>query len=149
MGIVKFDFDPFEGFELTKGQKSDLTEDISAFVKESVLDAVGSGRTPVAGGAFKKNLSPVYAKKTGKKISNLELTGDLLDSLEVKVVKGHKMRLTVSESEQDQADGHNNFSGKSNLPERQFIPNADRGQDFKKDIKKGIKEIIEDYLNNQ
>jgi hypothetical protein len=45
---------------------------------------------------------------------------------------------------QSAADGHNNLSGKSNLPLRQFIPDVD--QSYKKNIKVEVERIIADII---
>lgn len=42
------------------------------------------------------------------------------------------------------ADGHNNFSGKSDLPRRQSLP--DVGEDFISAIQSGIEKIVSDSL---
>lgn len=152
---VKFDFDPLEGIdvELSSTQKSALLEDISNFVLESVLSDIGDSRSPVTGGYW-KNLSPEYAAKKyggeprrGVK-SNLELHGDLLDSIKV-IRNGSKLRITVDESEQPKADGHNNFSGKSSLPRRPFIPDENRGENFRRDIRDGIEEVIKAFIEDE
>ena len=46
--------------------------------------------------------------------------------------------------EQGKADGHNNFSGESKLPTRQFIPKDN--QSFRPDIKSEIQAIAEDFM---
>ena len=152
--LVKFDFDPFEiaGVSRRKFSDSDISEimsDVSDLVKEKVLDYVGSGESPVSGrGAFKK-LNPEYAKdqKGGNRTANLELEGDLLDSVKV-IQAGNKLRLTVDEDQQPKADGHNNFSGESKLPVRRFIPYAKQDETFKSDIIKTIRDIVLEKLPN-
>lgn len=157
---VKFDFNPlteyWNGDDLTRklddSQKKNLLDDIANYVLDSVLSRVGDSSSPVAGQPARwKGLSAEYAKSIGKKPgapSTLELHGDLLDSIKV-VRNGTGLRLTVDESEQPKADGHNNFSGKSNLPRRAFVPDEKRGEDFRPDIKEGIREVIQNFLDDE
>lgn len=148
---VFYDFDPEEetGIRVPKSKRGEALEAVAEYVKESVLSTVGEGKTPVEGGSWKRSLSKAYKKKKGEvsssNFANLELHGDLLDSLDVVKKRGSTLRLTVAESQMDKADGHNNFSGKSKLPERNFIPDASRGQRLSPKIRRGIKSILEDY----
>lgn len=148
---IFYEFDPFKetGTNPLKGSElRDAKEKIANFVKEQVLDYVGSGKTPVSGGAWKRTLSPEYkkikAKSSSATFANMEYKGDLLDALDVSIDSGTKLSLEVTGSDQvAKADGHNNFSGKSDLPARDFIPKS--GQSFKKPILDGIKSIIASY----
>jgi hypothetical protein len=148
---VKFDFKPsdfLEGIRIKSKDKKRILEDIGDIVLTEVTSMVGSGISPVTGRKFKK-LSKEYIEKKkeeggtilGGGGSNLELTGDMLQSLFVEV-KDNKITLTVSDSEQGKADGHNNFSGKSSLPERKFIPNEKNGETFIPKIRKAIKDYL-------
>ena len=145
---VKYEFDPLElvgiTADLTKAQRSAIMDEVAAYVQESVLSMIGDSKSPVTGRKFPL-LSKEYAKEFhgGNRTSHLELEGDLLDSLVVKK-KGNVLILTVSEDQQGKADGHNNFSGKSQLPLRQFIPKED--QTFVPSIREGIKSIIRDAI---
>jgi hypothetical protein len=145
---VKFDFRPSDyvkGIRFkSKAQRNRVMRDISDFVTESVLEDVGSSKSPVTGRGFKR-LDGDYGKKKRKEVgnasANLELQGSMLDSLRV-TRKDTKMRLEVSSSQNDKADGHNNHSGKSKLPRRPFIPNKESGEDFRPAIREGIARII-------
>lgn len=146
---IKFDFDPLAGVgkKITPSEEKRIVSRVKDYVLESVLSKVGEGISPVSGQGSFKRLNKEYAinQKGGNRLPNLELMGDMLDSL--KIIKiGDKLRLTVDESQQDKADGHNNFSGKSALPRRAFIPDEKKGETFKKDILEGIRTIIEDEL---
>lgn len=146
---VKYDFDPFEIAGIDKKPRGELKEEILSavadFVAEEVRAKIESSTSPVSGeGKFTK-LSKEYRKrKLAEGLSgspDLTFSGDLLSSIEVDFFK-NKLRLTVSDDQQDKADGHNNFSGRSNLPTRAFIPNESDGQTFKRDILNGIKDIV-------
>ena len=147
---VAFEFDPFEMAGIDKSSLdsrlvNEALSDIQDFVLESVLSDTAAQRSAVTGRPFAK-LSPDYAKvkkgKGGKPVPNLELDGDLLSSL--KVVKKSKGRLvlTVDDDQGDKADGHNNHSGDSPLPERKFIPSDDNGESFRPAIRNGIKDLV-------
>jgi hypothetical protein len=144
---VKYDFkltDFVKGIKFkSAAQKREVISDVKNFVLESVLNDVGEGKSPVTGRKFKL-LSKDYSKskKRGNRLPNLELKGDLLDSLKVVKRKRDVLRLTVSQSQQPKADGHNNFTGKSKLPSRKFIPNIAKKESFRPAIKKDIIEII-------
>lgn len=155
MAKVEFVFDPFELVGLTEKKEdakrsdiADILDRVSDFILESVLVDIGDKRSPVTGRNFVK-LSQDYAKFKKKEghpaIPNLLFTGDLLDSIKVVKQKG-MLKLTVEEDQQGKADGHNNFSGQSELPRRPFIPNKKAGETFRPEIRDGIAQIINDVL---
>lgn len=144
---VKYLFNPFAitGTKKPKGVSTrEILDEVSDFVVESVLDDVGATTSPVAGHGKFKPLSKKYKKlkkSQAAPIPNLELEGNLLDSLKAPI-KGSKIELKVSSRENDKADGHCNFSGKSRLPVRRFIPKGTAGETFRPKIIQGIKRII-------
>lgn len=152
---VKFDFDPFEiaGVDKPRGEiKEQILESVADFVAEEVRASMESGVSPVSGEGKYKALSKLYKKKKiAEGLSgspDLFFTGDLQSSIEVEFFK-NKLRLTVPQSEQGKADGHNNFSGKSELPTRAFIPNASEDQTFKRHILSGIRDIVLEALDGE
>lgn len=120
------------------------------YLKEQILTRVASSQSPISGGGFKATLSKEYAKQkqaeVGNKKANLELSGGMLDSLGFKVTP-NGIEIGVYGSAAERADGHNNFSNTSTLPERKFLP--EEGERFKGDIEKEVKRIIEDKLVEQ
>lgn len=155
--IVEYEFDPFEeaGLADAKDQLSssavrEILKEVQDFVLTEVLEHCSNGQTSVDGGEWTKKLNPKYRDKKiaagGQGFADLKLDGDMLDALRVKKRGGTTLALTVLTGQSDKADGHNNHSGDSKLPKRQFIPNADAGQSFRKDIKTGIAEIIRSRL---
>lgn len=147
---VKFDFIPeaLKGKRISESERKEILNEVADFVVESILKDVGSTKSPVTGRKFKK-LSEDYKKlkkEAGSGTSpNLELDGDMLDSLTAKVV-GNKIRVTVGDAEQGKADGHNNFSGKSKLPRRPFIPDEQKDETFRPKLRKEIDDLVEDLL---
>lgn len=149
---IQFEFDPFEELgleppERTSDKRAALRE-AAEFINEKILDRVGDAMSPVAGrGRFKKLTKEYAAEKAlehGSPIANLELSGEMLDALK-STVKGDKIVTGISGSQAGKADGHNNFSGDSPLPERRFIPKADDGETYKRDILDGVKSILLSY----
>lgn len=131
---------------LSKDQKEELLDQIGELLIEETLSSVADSRSPVDGSSFAK-LSKQYAKykesETGSTSPNLDLTGSMLSSLEYNVI-GDKIEIGVYGKDAPKADGHNNISGQSNLPERQFIPKA--GEGYSKDIENLISDTIDQYI---
>jgi hypothetical protein len=145
---VEYLFDPFEGLELKGEAKKKALDEAADYLLSAILTDVGESRSPVSGREFPE-LNEEYAKKEhgGRRSAILELSGDMLGSLIVKR-KGDKILVTVPESEQGKADGHNNFSGKSKLKKRQFIPNPDKKEQFRPDIRDELLNIAEDFMDD-
>lgn len=112
------------------------------YLVEQILSNVGDQKSPIDGSKFQA-LSKDYKKikksdGAGDK-PNLENSGKMLRALDYKVTEDG-LKLGVFGKEAPIADGHNNLSGDSLIPERRFLP--DKGETFKKDINKGIESII-------
>ncbi len=151
-----FEFDPFEktGLEITEGPlKRKALRAVAEYVKEQALLHIGDGTSPIKGGKWKRSLSPTY--KAEKKevssadFSNLELYGDMLDSLESKV-NDTTITYGVPESSKEaaKADGNNRgtygLSNRRNRSKaREFIPVGE--QTFKDKIWQGVERILKDH----
>lgn len=149
---VSFDFDPFEltGRPRPKKRVRDALNEIADYVEKQVIESCGDGRSPVAGGQWKRSLSKEYKKrkvaKGGNGYADMVLEGDMLLATGV-VRSGDGLKLRVKGAKQAaKADGHNNLSGDSKLPPREFIPKPDGT--FRKDILAGIKDIIDKYQDD-
>lgn len=148
---VSFEFDPFDELGITppksRADRQEALERVAELVKTEVLEFVGDGKSPVQGGPWKRGLSPEYKKLKSKESSatfaNMELTGEMLDALNAVVKRGNKISLEITGSQAPKADGHNNHSGDSSLPERRFIPKDD--ETFKKSIWSDVKRILQEY----
>lgn len=143
-----YEFNPFDEFpdiKVPANKRRETQERIAEFVKEQVLDYVGEGTSPVAGEGKFPALSSSYKsyKKTvsSSAIPNLELTGDMLNALDVVPVNGRKLRLQIEGKEAQKAEGHCQLKGPGYLPKRRFIPSEK--QTFRKEIWEGIKDILE------
>jgi len=131
--------------DIPEDQREEYKNEIGELVLDEILRSVGNGKSPVDGyGAFEK-LNATYAKeqKGGNRTANLELDGDMLDSLEYKTTEAGIEIGIFKSSEVGKADGHNDFSGKSKLPTRRFIPKGT--EKFDKDIQDKIKTITNDF----
>lgn len=67
----------------------------------------------------------------------------MLGSLDFKIV-GDKIEIGVFGEDAGKADGHNNFSGKSKLPKRQFLPAS--GDKFNGRIQSIVDDAIQTYI---
>lgn len=150
---LAFEFDPFElvGIDPPKKGAAKAREEIASFIEKSILEYVGDGESPIANGSWKRSLSKEYKKKKvaqgGNSYADMILDNDMLLALAVKQKNGGKMEVGVyGAKEAAKADGHNNHSGKSSLPLREFIPKE--GQTFKRSIIDGIREIAMEYAAN-
>jgi hypothetical protein len=145
---VEYRFNPFEGVKLKRTDKARAKAEIADLIKTRVLEYVGNLNSPVSGRGKFKALNKAY--KAEKEASgrpgqpNLEFHGDLLDSVRVKF-EGDESVLYVLSSESDKADGHNNHSGESELPIRRFIPKAEDGETYKREILSEINAILRRY----
>lgn len=148
---IFFEFDPFEltGMPKPKSGIREAKQRCADLVLEEVLNTVGQARSPVAGESWKSSLSKGYKAVKGDYSSNLtanmELHGDLLDNLECVVNPKGRLELRNTGRQTGKADGHNNHSGQSSLPQRRYIP--DTGQTFKRDIIEKMKVILSDYVD--
>jgi len=137
----------YDGFtDLSKDQKERVKEEVGNFVKESILNFVGEAKSPVTGRQF-KGLTKDYKKRKGKlssaKIANLELTGDMLDSLEFEQYRDGIEIGIFDEQQAQKADNHCKFSAaskKTPLPPRKFIPTKD--EKFTSRIETEVQKII-------
>lgn len=132
---------------IPKDQIPQVKQDVGEFLVEQILSTVAGVKSPVKGGEWEKKLSAEYRKKKKEEgytpIANLEATGSLLSSLTYENSR-NGIRIGVFDStEAPIADGHNDFSGKSKIPTRQFLPKTD--QEFIPKIQTGVEKIIQDY----
>ncbi len=130
---------------LSQRKRPSLKRDIGNFIIEQITETVAKEKSPIASEGWPK-LSKSYAaikqELNGNKKANMELEGDMLDSLTFKPT-GDGIKVGFFDDEAAKADGHNKFSGRTNnAPKRRFLPKT--GQSFKFDSE--IQEIITDAL---
>ena len=119
-----------------------VTELIGITVLDSIEDYTSRGVSPVSKGEYKKNLtSKAYMKKTGKKISDLHLSGAMLGGM---TFDNFKERITFKITDGTNKKKAFNHNTGDTLPTREFMPDDEAKGKFKPAITKRIKEIIED-----
>jgi hypothetical protein len=155
MAKYGYEFDPFKltGVKVPKENREDALADVANFLREEALNYIGSGKSPVKDGPWKRSLSSGYKPKKAEESSsvfaNLELSGDLLDALDVDV-KANKLFYGVSGDQAGKAEGNNIGSYGRDEDEskaRRFIPID--GETFKKPILDGIKAILKEYAEEE
>jgi hypothetical protein len=146
---VKYDFNPFAltgesaaGIE----DKEALLEKIADLVTETVKERAVTGLSTVSGRGKWAKLSKDYAasRKGGNRTANLTLEGDMLGSFGTTKLSGNILRTSLPDDEQGKADGHNNFSGASQLPERRFVPDAQEGETWNRALIQAMAKMIRD-----
>lgn len=155
MAKYGYTFDPFKltGVKVPAKNREAALEAVGNYLLETSLMEIGSGRSPVAGGPWKRSLTPEYKKRKAEESSvtfaNAELSGDLLDHLETKP-KGNRIFYGVEGSKEvaGKAEGNNVGSyGRSDdeSKARRIIPLE--GETFKPSIVAGMREILEEYAD--
>lgn len=143
--------------EIRGEARDELLADIKEFLVTEVITQVEAGHSPVKGGGDFAPLTKNYAnaQKGGDTNPNLDLNGDMLNSLVADVVKGSRNKIKIGIFDENQAIkayAHNTgFKGHPNpklshnpKTKRQFIPAP--SQTFEKSITKSIKDIIAEKL---
>ena len=137
--------------EIPKDKQKEALQAASEFIKETMLDYIGEGKSPVSGGKWVRSLSPEYKKKkleeSGVDFSNLELTGGFLDKLSVDV-SGSKIVIDVDADDYGRAEGFitRQYGESSKIKKRQFSPQ--KGESFKKQILSDLKELLSEFEDN-
>ncbi len=148
-------FDPIKELDLDipRSKRREALETAASFLKEAVLEYIGDAKSPVAGGKWIRRLEPAYREKkieeSGVDFANLELTGDLLDSLSAQVNRG-KVVFDVAEDEYGKAEG--NLTGiygenSKKVKPRQFLPQGK--ETFKKSILEDLKALLQEYEDGE
>ncbi len=139
---IRIDFPP----GLTAAQKNKIKQEAGEIVIDHILSTVSKAKSPIKGAAWEA-LSADYKKLKksagrGTK-ANMEFSGDMLDELKNKNTK-EGFRIQIKGREAPKADGHNNFSGKSILKTRKFLPGE--GDEFNGKVDRDIDSIIADEV---
>lgn len=130
--------------------------DVADYLSNEVLRFLDAGVSPVRGEGRFKRVDAEYAQdeKSGVRTANLELEGDLKDSLIAEPEAGSFIAFGHRGGEVPKADGHNQLSTKAkrwaneiDFPRRRYIP--DNSQKFESTITNGISRIIEGYKSNE
>lgn len=136
--------------KLSTSEKNEIKELVGEHLINNILEKVADSHSPVTGRKFKQ-LNEEYAEreKNGDRDANLDLFGDMLNSLEYKV-KRNGIEIGIYDEDQAiKSYAHNTgFKGHPVLADkglkRQFIPN--KGENFTKSVLSGVRDVIEEYL---
>lgn len=147
-----YTFDPIAELDIQvpRNARREAREAVASYLQHELLSMIGEGKSPVSGGAWRRKLTPEYEKEkaheSGVKFANLELSGDLLDSLSVEV-KGSKVVIDVGKDQYGKAEGHitgQYGDGKMKADyRRQFVPQGN--EEFKRNIQNNIKRILREF----
>ncbi len=128
--------------DLPKDIQKDIVNEAGEFLVEQILLSLSSAKSPVSGETFPA-LSKLYKEKKvaegGRPVPDLELRGDLKDALTFRPTE-NGLEIGFFDEQAGKADGHNNFSGESELPKRRFLPGE--GQNFKQSIVREVDRIV-------
>jgi len=150
------DLDDYGLAAVPSERKGEAKREVADFLQNEILRFLDRGTSPVKGEGRFKRLSDKYSKKEkgGIRTSNLELEGDLKDSLQVQPGAGSFLRIGHTGSQVEKADGHNQISdraqrwarafGDEPFPRRRYIP--DTGQEFVEGITSELRKIIGDFV---
>jgi hypothetical protein len=135
--------DLFKGTGIPLKERPRIAKDIGEIIIDETLKSVSAAKSPLQSKAW-PSLSPKYkAFKASKNLTptaNLEFKGDLLDSLKVKPTRDGLKIGHFNTKQAPKADGHNNFTGKSTIPTRRYLPAE--GDNFKSSIDSKIRSIL-------
>jgi len=163
--LVHFlDLDEYGLNEVPSEFRDEAKQDVADYLLNEVLRQLDKGTSPVKGEGRFRILNSKYSKtfKGGVKNANLELEGDLKDSLIVKPATGSFIKFGHEGTEVPKADGHNQISSKSKrwaasmadpkegtlaFPRRRYIP--DSNQKFTETITNEIETIIKEFVPEQ
>jgi len=149
-----YKFDPLKelNIDIPKSNRKEALEAAATYLKEAVLDYIGEGKSPVSGFGKFPGYTKEYKSEKGASSSssavNLELSGEMLDALSVKVT-GSKLELGVFGGDEllGKAEGNNlgTYGQPNPIPGkvRRFIPLD--GENLKRDILRNMKTILEEY----
>lgn len=139
---VSFEFN-LKDYIGKKKNKVEAKELVGAYLIDAIGNDLSSAKSPVTG-KWLKGLTSDYRKfkkKQGKSgIPNLELTSDMLSSLEWRDLGGNRIEVGIFDSNEAKKAYNHNIG--DTLPQRQFIP--DKGESFRRSILNAIPDLVED-----
>jgi hypothetical protein len=135
----------FNKADIAPSKRKSLSELIGITLLDEIVSYLDKGTTPVSKGEYKRSLSKEYREKKrseGKRsYADMQLTESMLNNLSIiPTKKGVEIKLTDS-LEKKKAYNHNVGD---TLPKRQWLPNDEAGESFKRSIISKVKEVIQD-----
>jgi len=121
--------------KIKPSKRKEVTELIGVTVIDAMGEYLDKGSSPVSKGSYKKKMAD------GKTISDLYETGAMLGNLKFINTK-EKVEFKITDTtEKLKAFNHNTGD---TLPTRQFLPDDEKGEKFKRSIMQKVKGIIND-----
>lgn len=123
-----------------------VKNEVGELLLDYILKRVANAKNPFTGESY-QGLSKDYRDEKkdsgapGK--ANLENSGDMLDEFKYSTTD-EGVKLFVDGDQAPKADGHNNFSGQSKLPKRQFLPME--GDTFPSQVEREVQAIIAENM---
>lgn len=132
--------------KLSQSAGNKVKDEAGELIIGTILLRVGKAKSPIQGESW-PGLDPEYKKlkkREGRGTkANLEFSGDMLDALTFKRTdKG--IKLAIGGAQAPKADGHNNFSGRSKLPRRKFLP--EEGDKFVSNLNRELNQIVSEAV---
>ena len=131
--------------DIPEGNRKEAKQEVGEYLVNETIRYMEEGRSPVAGEQPLSKLGKDYAadEHNGDRTPTLNATGRLRESLQFRSTdKGVEIGI-FHKSQQGKADGHNNFSGKSQLPQRRFVPLS--RQSYRSEIMANVDRILTAY----
>lgn len=136
---------------IPQDQRKDALEAAAEFIKEQMLSYIAEGESPVDGGKWRKELTEKYAeikdKLSSSNFANMELSGELLDSLEF-LANSRSISIVVPSDQAGKAEGNLIGSYGQDKPRpkyaREFMPYK-KNQQLRDEILQGVDEILDRY----
>jgi len=154
--VHKLDLNEYGLEEVPEEDRDKAKRKVAGYLENQILRDVHAGKSPVKGEGRFKRLDTDYAirEKGGRRLSNLENEGDLLNDFKVKTNKDSILDVGHTGSQVPKADGHNQLSLKakawaaqSAFPRRRYIP--DDNQKFTNTITDEIESIIGNFIPDE
>lgn len=151
-----YKFNPIKdlGLDIPRDKQAEALDAAATYLKEIMLDYIADGKSPVSGfGKFPrytKAYENIKSEQSSSSTVNLELSGEMLDALDVKV-DGKKLVVDVfgDEEVRGKAEGNNLGTYGTNEPikgkARRFIPVSSEDETFKRDVLSKLKDVLSKY----
>lgn len=135
-------------------KKDTLLKAAGSLILSEVVQYLDKGVTPVSKGSYKKSISPEYkkvkTKKGGKPLADMQLTDNMLNSIEFRN-SGNKLTIGIVGTDKDtktsKLKAYNHNVGDT-LPKRQWLPDDSKDEKFKRSIIKKVKDLIKSEAEN-
>lgn len=121
-----------------------IKQEIGEFLIDQTIRSCSNARSPIDNSQFQPLADGPYRDKKkrekGTIKANLQFSEKMLSALDFRLTN-EGIKIGVFGSRAPVADGHNNFSGASQLPTRQFLPT----EGYSASIEKYIERVIKEY----